>query len=500
MYKSLKDVNDLLKEINDRIPSFETDERKEIKKNNKAIKDYLKDLEDIKTILTEELKTKYNNNLPIKLEDSGDDNVIGKLIDKVLLSSDNSFMTKLKLNNNLYEIRNSNKYDVINKNIMDLLIKFKTVGVILTPEDFKYSLSLYKYMGTLFNNINKDDFKIKEVFDALYWDSPNIVMHVYLAFIELIELNKEKFESYIVTNTVGEHINLLDLLHREIIKDNNKKYTNQYEIFNLFANNTLIIDDYATESPYKKDTINKFTNYEKYCTFNREERIHFDENINVLYNDLCEYNFINKYCYLIDNIKDIYTKKKEHLNDYKIFMKKKNLLTRQKDKLNTKLFNLCNKFDENNKKVVNLFNKVNIKINEIIELYKDYDEIMFINDVVTKLDDDSTYEDAFKIYVNNYGYLMKFIIDNEGSYEEVIRFIYNPYIDISDSIPILSEVDISQKLVDKYKLFGIEIDLKDLATLQKDLEYIIRLENFKTYNVDLSKIKLLLDTNKILSN
>ena len=94
----------------------------------------------------------------------------------------------------IYEIRYSNNLDIINNSIGEMLDKFLLVGVELKKEDFKYSLSLYKYICAYFELYSDSDFKnkIKNTFDSLYWECPNLVLHIFLAFMLLLEKHKDK--------------------------------------------------------------------------------------------------------------------------------------------------------------------------------------------------------------------------------------------------------------------------------------------------------------------
>lgn len=507
--KDLTDVNNELAMITEKIETFNTDERKEIKKNNKLIETYISQLEEIAKIFLNEIKEKYQKIIPNNQSDLGLTQEIDPAYKKIIYLSDNSYLFKMDIDKNLYEIKYGNSLDKINDNIIDIINKFKKVNIELNKDDFKYSLSLYKYMSVLFDNKDNENLniKVKDTFDTLYWECPEIVNHIYLSFISLLEKNKEKFESYIKNQypdakeydlELADYYKLVTAAEEQIIK-------NEYLQYEKFASNELKIEEYLDTSSNKKNTISKYIDFDKYLNLNFEEKKHFYEQIKSVYHDLCEYLWINKYSYLIDKIKEIYQNKNNYQNNYNNLIKNIKSLEKQKDKINNKLFTIYNRINngKNNdrilKKYNNLFNKLNSKINEIITTYNEYEETLLINDILKKINEDSTYYDAFKIYENNYSYLMNLIKDKNTTYEEYKEFLYIPYLNISKSIPLLSEVNIEDKLSEKYDLFDIDANLSDKNKLKEDLEYIIRIGNFEQYNIDINKFKLIFDIKKIIN-
>ena len=68
-------------------------------------------------------------------------------------------------------------------------------------------------------------------------------------------------------------------------------------------------------------------------------------------------------------------------------------------------------------------NPLTNKLNEIIINYSNYDEVLISNDIINKLNEDSTYYDVFKLFENHYSYLVNTIKDNNGDYEEYQKFL-----------------------------------------------------------------------------
>lgn len=508
----VKNLSDVIKElnlINDSMEKFDTDERKEIKKNNKLIDSYILELEQIKDVILNELRDRYQTLIPssdnLNLDNSDQDIIF----ENVKYLSNGSYLYKMDIDKNMHEIRYGNSLDVINNNILDLMGKFLLVGVNITNEDFKYSLSLYKYMSSLIDNKDSEEFNVRmrDVFDSLYWECPNLVHHIYLCFSLLLDKYKDKFDTYIKNKCSfgnGYEEELKKFLDLVIVK-NEEKMTSKYLNYQCFLNGELRIEDYLDGSTNKKEIISKFIDYDKYVSLDIDGRYSFYNQIKNIYDDLCECLLINKYSYLIEKVKEIYLNKNNYLSNYSSLIKNLKSLDKQREKLVGKLYFVYNKMNSKNsnrllKKYNNLFNKVNSKIDEIISNYENYDETLFINDVITKLNDDSTYYDVFKLFESNYSYLVSFMKDKDGNYNEYIDFLYSPYLNISKSIPFISNVNIENKLLEKYELFDININLSDKNKLKEELKYIIRLEYFEKGNIDLREFKLIFDIKKIIEN
>lgn len=505
--KNLKEINDELDLIKNKIDGFNTDERKEIKKNNKLIDEYILKLDEVKDIVKTKIKSKYLKLIPKENKDLISEEKINDAYEKVKCLSNNNYLFKMEIDKILYEIRYGNNLDKINDSINKLLDKFLLVGIELKRDDFKYSISLYKYMSDFLELKNEDDFrvKIKDTFDSLYWECSNLVNHIYLVFMILLDKYHDQFENYI-KHQYSDSISYEEELSNfnNLIKEYDEStMADKYLNYINFASGKLRIEDYLDDSVNKKDIITKFMDYDKYINSSLEERKYMYSQIKGLYDEMCEYMFIDKYHYIIDKVKEIYENKGNYTNNYNELMKTLKSLNKQKDKLNSKLFMIYNKInDKSSKRIIkkynNLFNKVNNKINEIISNYENYDEVILVNDIIKKINDDSTYYDVFKIFEDNYSYLVNLMKDKNGDYEEYQKFLYNPYLSISKSIPFISEIDILNKLSSKCELFSININLSDMNKLKEELEYIIRIGYLDIYNINLNEFKLILDIKKML--
>lgn len=507
MSKNLIDVNKELDTIQEKIKTFDTDERKEIKKNNKLIADYINKLMNIKDLIFSKLKDNYVSLVPLQNNNLNDEKqVLKNFLKNVVFLSTNSFIYKMEIDKNLHEIRYSNSLEKINENVLDLIKKFDSVGIKLNKKDFNYSISLYKYMSNVFENIENDNFNeiMRENFELLYWECPSLISHIYLGFMLLLNNYKDKFELFIKNHNnskmYDDELNKYIDMKKSLFE---KESTDEYLLYQDFLSGKFNINDYLKDSVYKKNVISKFVDFNRYCTYELEEKEHFYEQIRGIYYDLCETLFISKYKFVIDKIKDIYLNKDKYLNNYSTLLKEIKILDKQREKMNNKLFNIFGRLEHKKSNILlnkynSLFNKINSKIEEIIEKYKNYDEIVFINDVVTKLNEDSTYYDAFKIFEGNYSYFLNVIKDKDCNYNDYIDYLYGTFLNISKSIPFTKDIDIEDTLFKKYELFDANIDFADKYKLKEELEFIIRLNYIEKGNVDLDRLKLIIDVKKIV--
>lgn len=501
----LKDINKKIDSIRNEIKLFDSNERKEIKKNNKIIDNYILELSKIRDNVLCEIECRYKDLIPNDMVDIDEIEVLD-LLDRVKYLSSNSFINKMGIDKNLYEIRYSLSIDVINDNISLLLDKFLQVGIKLSKDDFKYSISVYKYMSYYLDNLGKLEFDklMKEMFDSLYWECFNLVNYIYLCFIYLLDKYSDKFLLYVknkYSSSLGYDYEL-DNYYKLVIRNNMVINKSEYNYYNKFLQGELRIEDYLSNSSIKKDIISKFVDYDKYIEMNREDRLYFYNQIRNVYYELCDYLMLDRYSYLIKKVREIYLSKNSYLNNYNSFLKNIKGLLKKKDSLNKKLFYLYNKIDDKSSKRLigkynKLFNQVNSKIDEISKSYDNYDEILVIDKIIRELNDESSYYDAFLVVVSNYGYINSYMKDKDGSFKELMDYLYSPYLSICKSIPFISDMDIESKLDTKYDLFDIEVNLSDKMKLKEDLEYIIRLSYIDEYNIDIDKFKLIFDVDKL---
>lgn len=509
MLNTLDEINKRIEIINELIPSFDTLERKEIKKNNKLIEELSKELNTYKEIIYNELTKKKDKELPTK-DVSKIKNIeqeIQYLKKQLNYKNNNRITSKLELDKNIYDIINSKTLEGLHKNLKIIIDKFNLINISLNSEHFKCDITLYKYMIEFFKNINNPEFNkiMQNTYDALYWESPDIISHLILNIKELIDKHSKEFYNYIIDTSDKEEYNeLLNRLMKLKQEKDTMIKTNMYLNYNLFLSKEILIENYLDNSNTKKEMISKFTNYDNYLKLSKDDKEYFYKEMRGLYHLINEYGSIVKYKVLIDKVVEILKDKDKYKNSLKELNSKILKLNKQKEKKNKKLFNIYKKLNKKkdniklNNKYNEIFNQINKDITEIINTYKEYNEVTFINDVITKLNENSTYYDILSIYTSNYNYLMEINKELDFNYDEFEEYIYNPYLVISKNVVLNNTLDIKLKLEEKYSMYNINFDLEEnsLEELKESLKYLYNLSYYEETSLDLNKIKIIIELNK----
>lgn len=506
MLNSLSEINERIGIINDLLPTFDTDERKEIKKNNKLIGELVEELTGYKELIYSELLVQRDGAIPKRDTKQIDENneVIASLMDDINYLSDFTYMVKLGFDRDLYDIENSLKLEDVNAALKRVVGKFDLIGISLSDNDFTYGIVLYEYMREFFLNLVSDDFNrvMQDVFDRLYWQDPSLIKDLGISVRNVIVRYSKQFNSYIKSRNVNKSYDEVLLRYFDLKRETADLVNrNLFLNFNLFLDRKLVIDDYLETSSVRKDVISRFIDYDRYVNLSLEGKRYFFKEISGLYYSINEYLFLDRYKVLIDRVKEIYKEKDKYKTDLKDLEKSIGSLVKRKDKNNRKLFGIYRKLGKGNDRYNRLFNEVGIQNQELIKLYDEYSNAVFINDVITKLNDSSTYYDLLRLYVNNYNYLMSLVGKSniEFDYDEFIGYIYNPYLVISKNVSFCNDIDIREKLRDKYSLYNINFELDDnsLLELKGNLSYLYNLSYFEETGIDLERIKVIMEIDKI---
>ena len=412
-----------------------------------------------------------------------------------LLNKYNTSYEKFGFDKILYELNHFYKDDLnkTNSNILQCITLFKNAGINLEASDFNYSQYANKYMEVLLQSID-DSEKIKQTFETLYWQCPDLIKHIELNFKYLYYKNQNTFEQYaslLKDDFVKKYSdNVLKVYRNLVLKYNDNISNSLYIYLNKFLNKELNISDYdisKVEKYYGMFTDNYKDNFDKV-----NEEIRKFSLSNVEYKNYLYFN------YIIDDLKKIYKEK----DSYKNSLKNKLKLISKKEKT-LFLFNKKSKGKE----------KINIKIsnliNELEVLYKELDSDIFNDKVYLYLDEDSSIYDILSLACSHYLYIVKCMIkyEKEGSFKEeqdkLIEFLLSPYNNIITNIAISEEKDLPLIISDRYKLSNIKITKENLLVLDNINEIINIANKIEIYNkivlkLSYDNIKFLIDAKDIL--
>lgn len=336
----------------------------------------------------------------------------------------------------------------INRDIMCIIDVFKLVGVNITKGDFCFSYYSNLYMNKFLSVIDNDDRDsiLKGYFEDIYWKCPDVISHITLNFKYLYYLNIDKFDNYYrgisSLDVKREYDNLY--IKREEVSSKSRKF-----IINCFLNDIMDINDYSP------DRVKKSYSY-----------IFGDNSTNDVYMDalsflhsILEYKGYLRFRYIILGIMDLYKDRDKYKGIYNAKRKEISKLENKVFKQNKKIFKLINRGKSGK---IDYYNSlVNRDIGILNGLY-DEASVNYFLEKVCLLNDDSTLYDILYLVSSNYNYLNILMknngISNENEYSELCEFVNYPYINILSNILINDERDIVTMIMDKYNLFGFELN------------------------------------------
>ena len=471
--------NDLEKEIeqiNSNIEVLPTNNKKNVEKYVEYIDQCLAKYKPMLTNCENEIKKRYNEvlakykDLTFALNDTKIDYGSLKLSDNRVSCDE-----KMNLDYLFYKLNNS---EVANLNEVNQIVKliiqsFQAAGVALTDADFNYSDSVNTYIKTLLTN----ESAVQDVFNELYFKTPDIIIQIELNFRYLLYKNKAKIDEFYKTKYaefdfegfLANHIKLVN--SNETIKHQSVKY-----IYDLFMNKTLEVDEFISESKVQNlfSTIMADPGYERNY-----------ENLIKLKKSLVEYKGYLKFEFIVKDFRELYAHKEEYkglfANKLKEISKKESNLFALNKKLNKTGFFKLNKVKRASVKV-----EKNKLVEELINDYKELDDLKIKETISTYIRDDTNYYNVLKFATYNFNYFIKLLISNNeeltmdninSKLNELLHYLYDNEFDIINHISVVEEKDIAKIIVEMYKLNNINltVDKLDIVQIDKTIEIVDKL-------------------------
>lgn len=434
--------------------------------------------------------TKYNTS--VNVTDELDD-----LDDKLyLLNEYNTAFEKIGLDKDILVLRYYYKKDlgIVNNAIADAITKFRSVGLQITPTDFKYNKYVTEYITVFLDKLDKDDLnssEIKTKFEEIYWKCPEIITYIELNLQYIYNQNEKKIERALDEKK--------EVLLKQYPKDEVwNKYT-QYKtmaiensandaqkIVGEFRDKTLRPADFTAENISK--LVVEYTGQAKITDSDFEK---ICDSLVKLKHSLEEYMRYLKFKPIVDEIISIYKEKDKYKNSYTQLRKN---IDKDDNRIIKMNFGIFSKNALPKQTELALQNK---------ELYKQMAKEKVYQTIATKLNDQSTYYDAIKLASSFYEYLFTHLINKDKTMgdEIIVDYIDNlqefakwPYFTILNNINILEEKDIAFLIKDRYSLLGINLTKEDLdeGKLPKIIETLEKVEKFyyiKKNGIDVDAIE-----------
>ena len=242
-----------------------------------------------------------------------------------LFASVNTSFEKMKLGENLFGLRKfyQNNLEKVNNNIANCIEKFKEAGIKLTQEEFDYCPFVKRYMQEFFEEYEKGNVnsqKMKEVFEKIYWECSDVIMHIELN-IRYIYLKKQKeIDKTLKSNrkTILKKLETSEETYLEQYKQMQQeldelKASDKRIFLDKFLNKKLDVKEYEDSEIEKK--------YAKILakppeTYSKTELNEIKEHILKLSKSIEEYQNYTKYKFVVDEVLKIYNEKDSFKNVY----------------------------------------------------------------------------------------------------------------------------------------------------------------------------------------
>lgn len=394
--------------------------------------------------------------------------------------------------------------DKINEDLKKCIELFKKFLIELDYTDFNFTKYTLEYMKAFFEEMENEQInqkRLKEIFEQIYWKSPNVIVHIQLN-IRYIFLKKEN-DIKKVFKWQNERVDQRLKMSQEQILERYNSVSRKYMEKTKLEKRSIInkfLGGYWNVKDYEEKNINKcytrFIELEK-INENREE---LDTNMITLLYNLYEYENYIRFKFVFDDIKEIYNSEKDN-EKYKT-VKKEIMEQCEKIWISKNIFDFMLKKEKNNDE----------EIMKLVDLFEKLDELEIKQKIKEILNPKSTIKEMGKFARSYYKYLFNCMIKyNKDITEEEIKvnieefeeFVKYPYDTISQSIIMGEEKDIPLMIKDRYNLFGIKLtkeslEINNIRSLILDLEKIQNYYYIRKTNIDLEEVKELCRAKKII--
>jgi len=453
MNKELKEGIEVSKNLLDTLP------KNNIKNKNKykeVLEDTKNNYENILNLLLKEIEKRYNKYININESiDINNEELTNIKNNLYLLNPYNTSYEKLNLDKILYKLNHFYKADLnnANDNILECINIFEKVGINIKSDDFNFSEYSNKYMNVLLN----DSENIKECFEDIYWQCPELFNHIELNIKHLYYKNEKVFDKYINSlkdKFLKQYPDALNTYKDLLIKFDYNKSTSLNRGLNKFIDNIWNINDYQEI---------KIDKYYQFFTNDKEDIETINDEIYKLSRSIDEYKNYLYFEYIINDLKDKYKNKKDQKSNLKKQIKTIKKLEKTIIKLNKKRKNIS---------------KLSDLIKELDGKYDELDIIKFNDKIYRYTNETSSINDLLSIACSNYLYIVNCIKESNNNrdfdkeQESLMEFILSPYNTIIMNILPNDEKDISLIISDRYKLSNFNL-IKDNLTQEEYLDEII---------------------------
>lgn len=392
-----------------------------------------------------------------------------------------------------------------NDNIIKIIEKFKQAGIPLTENDFKLNVFSYNYMIYLFQMIKGQQVNI-EILKKLFWKCPNLYENIIISIRMHIENNEKKFNNFIKdyetkmlrANKFSSKSDLINKIYELEVQKEKIEEKDEPDMILDFMNDELDFGVY-------KDTFSNLYGELDYFLINEIDTTNPEllnktvATITNFHDNLLEYGTYRSNEALFENIKNLYTKNIEPLDQKQLAKDIKNqqstikkLYTKAKKLFVNKALNIANIEQSFSTKEVNDYIEQQKILNELYTELGKSDSLYFNKILKNKINNNSFISDIINIIIS-YPYFSKSIIksvfeyetdeDVEKKYNELFDLFYNRKRKLIDMKSVFSTENFERRLMDAYRFDNLNVNE---TTFEEDNQNLI----FTNYEKLKNKLKI----------
>ena len=484
-------------------------------RRNKYVNEQLTLFGEYKNLVLEELRIRYEKIMPKDKSDIYDEDRKheGELLDALIYNTNSSVSFRLGLAYIVASITEDTTLEKMNDYISEFIGKFKSYGITLGIDDFKYTMFTEKYMNFFFTDSSQES--MKSVFESIYFTCPNLKLQLKLNLVNILAKYEKELSVYLdglkstFNSTDGDIVEKYISFRYTL---GNKIATDEYYNTTMFLQNKRNINDYLVGSSTRKKNYDSFVLNSTYDELDQVAKNSFNSAMMGLYLTLNELKKFFKYEFIINDLLKRYKEKDSAKTNF--LAKKKELEKADKDRLTilkeyerAKGIGFLARKDDI--KIKNLQLKMNEHIKVINQLYLDYYDLEITNNL-NQLNESSTIFDIFLISLTSFEFLVnKFKGEDfaqntlHENITDYLRFIYNPNNSVLRKTNALVDFNIISIISEKYKLLDLavadeDINKENIDSTLDSVRYINLIQNIERSSISLNDIKNIVEMKKIL--
>ena len=481
-----------------------------VEQRNIYIEEQKQLFEDYKKILENEMRNRVKIFTPEDKTALYDEELleVSKLLNLVLLNSEVADSFKLRIDFLVASITDNTSLEELNNIIKLFIDRFKENNILLSVDDFKYTMFTEEYMCAFFKN--SDNNSMKEIFEKIYFACPDIKLQLKMNLYYIIDQYKSQFSKSVIS--LNERLyKEFDVTDKTVIdKYVSKRFEvglkiarDEYYNSKMFIDGSRKIADYLEGAPARTKNYNMFAVNGDYASLSEEEKKNYNTAMMDLYVNLNELKKYYHYEFIIKDLLERFKNKESAKSTY--VSKKKEVEKEEKNRLNVyKEYLKANGIGflakKDNTKIKNSMLKMNEHIKKLAALYDELRDLEITYNL-NKLNESASIYDLLKMSLTSFNFLEKKFMEDEyfqdkkleDNVDDYFKFIYNPSNNFLRKINVLTDYNIVSIVADKYKLLKLNIteemiDPDNIDATMSTVEFINLIQNIEESKISLDNI------------